>query len=90
VALTPGSVNGEQPVSKNTEVTGFGSSAFFNNDADAHQLWVKINDHLAIVVAFGDKPNEEGAKPSPNCRWRRFNKKYWSSISIPSRIQVFC
>ncbi len=62
VALTPGSVYDEQPLSKNTAVSGLGSSAYFNNGADARQLWVKINDNLAFVVAFGDEPNEEGAK----------------------------
>jgi hypothetical protein len=62
VALTPGSVYDEQPLSKNTPVSGLGSSAFFNNGSDARQLWVKVNNNLAFVVAFGDEPNEEGAK----------------------------
>jgi len=62
VALTPGSVYDEQPLSENTTVSGLGSSAFFNNGSDARQLWVKVNNNLALVVAFGDEPNEEGAK----------------------------
>jgi hypothetical protein len=62
VALTPASVYNEQPLSANVDVDNLGMSAFFNNGADARQLWVKVNDSLAFVVAFGDEPNEEGAK----------------------------
>jgi len=25
-------------------------------------LWVKVNERVAFVVAFGDKPNEAGAQ----------------------------
>ncbi len=41
---------------------GFGDSAYFNNGADARQLWVKIDNRVAFVVAFGDVPWEDGAK----------------------------
>jgi hypothetical protein len=39
-----------------------GISAYFNNGADARQLWVKVTDKVALVVAFGDVPNEEGSR----------------------------
>jgi len=39
-----------------------GVSAYLNNGADARQLWVRVDDKVAFVVAFGDVPNEEGAK----------------------------
>lgn len=61
VALTPVSVYEEQPLYQEKEVTGLGQEAYFNNGADARQLWVKVNENLAFVVAFGDQPNEEGA-----------------------------
>lgn len=61
VVLTPVSVYGEQPLYQDKDVTGLGQEAYFNNGADARQLWVKVNDNLAFVVAFGDQPNEEGA-----------------------------
>jgi hypothetical protein len=62
VVLTPLSVYGEQPLYKNADVSGIGDSAYFNNGADARQLWVKIDNKVAFVVAFGDQPKEEGAK----------------------------
>src|SRR5215467_14207330 len=37
-------------------------AAYYNNGADARQLWVKINDRVAMVVAFGDVPKEAGAR----------------------------
>jgi hypothetical protein len=46
----------------NVNVGGFGQEAYFNNGADARQLWVKVNDTVAFVIAFGDVPKEEGAK----------------------------
>lgn len=47
---------------QNVSVQGIGESAYLNNGADVRQLWAKVNDRVALVVAFGDKPNEEGAK----------------------------
>jgi hypothetical protein len=61
IVLTPVEVYGNQPLYLNKEVSGLGSEAYFNNGADARQLWVKMNDHVAFVVAFGDVPNEAGA-----------------------------
>jgi hypothetical protein len=61
VVLTPASVYASQPLYKNIAVSGLGKSAYFNNGADARQLWVKVNDQVALVVAFGDEPNESGA-----------------------------
>jgi hypothetical protein len=62
VALTPPEVYDQQPLYRNAEVAGIGQSAYFNNGADARQLWVKVNDRAALVVAFGDAPNEAGAQ----------------------------
>jgi len=61
VVLTPVSVYASQPLYKNVAVSGLGKSAYFNNGADARQLWVKVNDQVALVVGFGDEPNEAGA-----------------------------
>ena len=62
VVLMPVEEYGNQPLYKNIDVGGIGNEAYFNNGADARQLWVKVNDRVAFVVAFGDKPNEEGAR----------------------------
>jgi hypothetical protein len=62
VVLTPAEVYGDQPLYKNVAVKGIGQEAYFNNGADARQLWIKVSDKLAFVVAFGDSPNEEGAQ----------------------------
>ena len=44
------------------EVTGIGSEAYFNNGGDTRQLWVKIDNRVAFVVAFGDIANEDYEK----------------------------
>jgi hypothetical protein len=62
VVFTPISAYNEQPLVKKTEATGLGAAAYFNNGADARQLWVKVNDRIAVVVAFGDVPKEAGAR----------------------------
>ena len=62
VVLTPLEAYNSQPLYKNVDVPGLGESAYFNNGADARQLWVKVNDQVAFVVAFGDEPNEAGAR----------------------------
>lgn len=62
VVLTPADVYDDQPVYQDVAVNGIGQSAYFNNGADARQLWVKVNDQVALVVAFGDVPNEAGAQ----------------------------
>lgn len=62
VVLTPVEVYGEQPLYNDADVSGIGAEAYFNNGADARQLWVKVDDRVAFVVAFGDAPNEEGAR----------------------------
>ncbi len=62
VALTPVSAYADQPLYQNKDVSGIGDAAYFNNGADARQLWVKIDDKLAFVVAFGDVPQEEAAQ----------------------------
>jgi hypothetical protein len=60
--LTPIEVYNTQPLVQKVAVAGIGERAYLNNGADARQLWVKVNDKVAFVVAFGDRPNEEGAK----------------------------
>jgi hypothetical protein len=60
IVLTPIDVYHNQPLYHNVEVSGIGESAYFNNGADTRQLWVKVNDHVAFVVAFGDVASEEG------------------------------
>jgi hypothetical protein len=62
VVLTPIEVYENQPLYLNVDVSGFGDGAYFNNGADARQLWVKIDNKVAFVVAFGDAPNEDGAE----------------------------
>jgi hypothetical protein len=62
VALTPPEVFDRQPLYKNQAVSGIGDVAYFNNGADARQLWVKIGARAALVVAIGDVPNEGGLK----------------------------
>jgi hypothetical protein len=62
VVLTPVEVYENQPLYMNTDVSGIGDAAYFNNGADARQLWVRIDDKVAFVVGFGDVPREEGAQ----------------------------
>ena len=62
VVLTPIEVYASQPLYQNADVTGIGASAYFNNGADTRQLWVKVNEAVAFVVAFGDRASEEGEK----------------------------
>lgn len=62
IVLTPPAVYDSQPLYESVEVQGLGESAYFNNGADARQLWVKVNEKVAFVVAFGDQPREEGAQ----------------------------
>jgi hypothetical protein len=62
VVLTPVEVYDDQPLYMNVDVSGLGDAAYFNNGADARQLWVRIDDKVAFVVAFGDVPREEGAQ----------------------------
>lgn len=62
VVLTPLQEYDNQPLYENVDVSGIGDEAYFNNGADARQLWVKLEDKVAFVVAFGDVPNEEGAQ----------------------------
>jgi hypothetical protein len=62
VALTPIDVYNSQPLYKNVDVSGLGAEAYFNNGADARQLWVKVDDRVAFVVGIGDQPNEAGAR----------------------------
>jgi hypothetical protein len=62
VVLTPIVHYDNQPLYLNVDVPGLGQSAYFNNGADTRQLWVKVNDNVAFVVANGDVPYEDGQK----------------------------
>jgi len=62
VVLTPVEVYENQPLYMNVDVSGIGDEAYFNNGADARQLWVRIDDKVAFVAAFGDVPREQGAQ----------------------------
>ncbi len=62
VVLTPIGVYNDQPLYQNSSLSGIGDEAYLNNGADARQLWVRIDDKLAFVVAFGDQPNDSGAE----------------------------
>jgi hypothetical protein len=61
VIFTPVEVYDSQPLYLDEAVSGLGEAAYFNNGADARQLWVKVNESAAFVVAFGDLPREDGA-----------------------------
>lgn len=62
VVLTPIAEYNNQPLYLNVDVPGIGTEAYFNNGADARQLWVRIDDKVAFVVTHGDIANEEGMK----------------------------
>lgn len=62
VALTQAAAYDQQPLYQNRAVSGIGDAAYFNNGADARQLWVKLGDKAALLVAIGDVPNEAGVK----------------------------
>ncbi len=62
VALTPAAAFDQQPLSKNVGVAGIGDAAYFNNGPDARQLWVRLGDKAALVVAIGDEVDEQGLK----------------------------
>ena len=62
VILTPLEVYDNQALNQNVEVSGIGDEAYFNKGGDARQLWVKVDNKVAFVVAFGDVAKEEGAK----------------------------
>ena len=62
VVLTPVEAYDTQPLHLETKVSGLGESAYYNNGADTRQLWVKVNNQVAFVVANGDVENEAGQK----------------------------
>ncbi len=59
VVLTPVEEFDNQPLYLNVDVTGLGDQAYFNNGGDTRQLWVRIDDKVAVVVAFGDVADED-------------------------------
>ena len=62
VVLTPLEAYDNQTLYQNEEVSGIGDQAYFNGTSDKRELWVKLDNKVAFVVAFGDIPKEEGAK----------------------------
>lgn len=62
VVLTPVSIYNQQPRHKDTAVSGIGDEAYFNNGADTRQLWVRIDNKVAFVVALGDREDEAAAR----------------------------
>ncbi len=60
VVFTPVDAYNDQPLYQDAAVSGIGASAYFNNGADTRQLWVKVNDAVAFVIANGDVANEQG------------------------------
>jgi hypothetical protein len=63
VVFTPPSAYDEQPLYQEQDVSGIGDEAYFNNGADARQLWVRVGGgRAALVVAFGDVPREDQLK----------------------------
>lgn len=62
VIFTPVEAYNNQPLYQDVKVSGLGQEAYFNNGAAARELWVKVNDTTAFVVAFGDVPREDGCK----------------------------
>jgi hypothetical protein len=62
VVMVPVEVYRTQPLYKNVAVSGLGQEAYFNNGGDARQLWVRMNEKVGFVVAFGDVPREAGAQ----------------------------
>jgi hypothetical protein len=62
VVLTPLDAYDNQTLFQNKEVSGIGDAAYFNGDPNKRQLWVKIDDKVAFVIAFGDVAKEKGSK----------------------------
>ena len=62
VILTPLDVYDNQTRYQAADVSGIGDEAYFTNGSDARQLWVKIDNKVAFVVAFGDVASEKGAQ----------------------------
>lgn len=62
VVLTPLEVYDNQSLNQNVDVSDIGDEAYFNKGGDARQLWVKVDNKVAFVVAFGDVAKEEGAQ----------------------------
>jgi hypothetical protein len=59
VVLTPVEAHANQPLYLDVAVDGIGDEAYFNNGGDTRQLWVKLGERAAFVVAFGDVANED-------------------------------
>ena len=61
VELAPAAAFDEQPQAGRIPDDSLGQSSFWITGPGARQLWVKIDDSTALLVAFGDQPNEIGA-----------------------------
>ncbi|HEY2930721.1 MAG TPA: hypothetical protein VGK99_03175 [Acidobacteriota bacterium] len=75
--LTPVDVYDKQPLHRKLDVSGIAEGAYFNNGADTRQLWVKVNNKVAFVVA---KCFTAAARrvSTPNCWSRRLKTAKWS------------
>ncbi len=64
LSLAPGSSyeQTQQAGSEEIKVDDFGLEAFRLYGADAEQLWIKLSDEAALVVAIGDRPNLDAAR----------------------------
>jgi hypothetical protein len=62
IVLTHVDTYNSQPSVNKQDITGLGQQAYFTNGADARQLWVMKDINTSFVIAFGDKPREDGAK----------------------------
>lgn len=62
VIITPLDVYDSHQRFEAVDVSGIGDAAHFTSGSDARQLWVKIDNKVAFVVAFGDVAREDGAK----------------------------
>ena len=62
VVLTPLDAYDNQTLYQNVDVSEIGDQAYFNGAPGERELWVKIDDKVAFVVAFGDVPKEKGAQ----------------------------
>jgi len=64
LSLAPGSAykQTQRAGSEGIEVDDFGLEAFRLYGADAEQLWIKLSDEAALVVAIGDQPNLNAAR----------------------------
>lgn len=62
VVLTPPQAYDDQDRFQSVDVPGIGDAAYFHRGSDARQLWVKLADRTAFVIAFGDVARQDSAR----------------------------